>query len=349
VLAITLQDLRFRARRFLIASIGAALVFAMTLLLSGLAAGFSVEINRTVHALGARSWVVAAGSSGRMVALSPLSGVVASQVAADPGAERVGPVVIAPQVAEVHGVQKSANLIGFVPGDLGAPPIASGRQVASKGEAVVDARLKLGVGGQFTMSGNRFVVVGTASDLTLLGGVPNAYVTLTDAQMVVFGGRPLLNAVLTAGVPRALPPGTDLYTNKRVEQASLIQMAAGRSSISNSRFLMWVIAAVIVAALVYVSALERARDFAVLKALGSSSAVLFGGLAVQATLVSLVAAAVGAVLANFMRGIFAQPVVIPSSAFILLPVSALIIGLLASLAALRRAVSVDPATAFAGP
>jgi putative ABC transport system permease protein len=252
-------------------------------------------------------------------------------------------------VAEVHGAQKSANLIGFVPGDLGAPPIASGRQVASKGEAVVDARLKLGVGGQFTMSGNHFVVVGTASDLTLLGGVPNAYVMLTDAQMVVFGGRPLLNAVLTSGVPRALPPGTDLYTNKRVEQASLIQMAAGRSSISNSRFLMWVIAAVIVAALVYVSALERARDFAVLKALGSSSAVLFGGLAVQATLVSLVAAAVGAVLANFMRGIFAQPVVIPSSAFILLPVSALIIGLLASLAALRRAVSVDPATAFAGP
>jgi putative ABC transport system permease protein len=192
-------------------------------------------------------------------------------------------------------------------------------------------------------------VVGTANDLTLLGGVPNAYVTLTDAQMVVFGGRPLLNAVLTAGVPRALPAGTDVFTNQRVEKASLIQMAAGRSSISNSRFLMWVIAAVIVAALVYVSALERARDFAVLKALGSSSTVLFAGLAVQATLVSLVAAAVGAVLANFMRGIFAQPVVIPSSAFILLPVSALIIGLLASLAALRRAVAVDPATAFAGP
>src|SRR5467141_2182950 len=99
VLAITLQDLRFRARRFLIASIGAALVFAMTLLLSGLAAGFSVEINRPVRALGARSWVVAAGSSGRMVALSPLSAQVESQVAADPGAGRVGPVVIAPQVA----------------------------------------------------------------------------------------------------------------------------------------------------------------------------------------------------------------------------------------------------------
>jgi putative ABC transport system permease protein len=349
MLAITLQDLRFRARRFLIASIGAALVFAMTLLLSGLAAGFSVEINRTVHALGAQSWVVAAGASGRMVALSPLSAAVVPQVAADPGAGRVGPVVIAPQVAEVNGAQKSANLIGFIPGDLGAPPIVSGRQVASNGEAVVDARLKLGVGRQFTMNGHHFTVVGTASGLTLLSGVPNAYVTLPDAQAVVFGGRAIVSAVLTAGVPRTVPAGMAVYTNKRIEQATLNQMAAGRSSISSSRFLMWLIAAVIVAALVYVSALERARDFAVLKALGSSSTVLFGGLAVQATLVSLVAAALGAVLANFMRGIFAQPVVVPSSAYILLPVSALIIGLLASLAALRRAVSVDPATAFAGP
>ena len=162
MLAITLQDLRFRARRFLIASIGAALVFAMTLLLSGLAAGFSVEINRTVHALGAQSWVVAAGASGRMVSLSPLSAAVVPQVAADPGAGRVGPVVIAPQVAEVNGAQKSANLIGFIPGDLGAPPIVSGRQVASNGEAVVDTRLKLGVGRQFTMNGHHFTVVGTA-------------------------------------------------------------------------------------------------------------------------------------------------------------------------------------------
>jgi putative ABC transport system permease protein len=49
-----------------------------------------------------------------------------------------------------------------------------------------------------------------------------------------------------------------------------------------------------------------------------------------------------------MTGIFAQPVDIPGSAFIVLPLSALVVGLLASLAALRRAASVDPAAAFAG-
>ncbi|HEY5252641.1 MAG TPA: FtsX-like permease family protein, partial [Acidimicrobiales bacterium] len=103
-----------------------------------------------------------------------------------------------------------------------------------------------------------------------------------------------------------------------------------------------------VAALIYVTALERTRDFAVLKALGSSSRLLFAGLATQAILVSLAAAAVGAAISTFMTGLFAQPVDIPGNAYIILPISALIVGLVASLAALRRAVSVDPAVAFAG-
>ena len=65
ILGITLQDLRFRARQFLIAVAGAGLVFAMGLLMSGLAAGFSTEINQTVMGTGADSWLLAAGTPGR--------------------------------------------------------------------------------------------------------------------------------------------------------------------------------------------------------------------------------------------------------------------------------------------
>ena len=42
-------------------------------------------------------------------------------------------------------------------------------------------------------------------------------------------------------------------------------------------------------------------------------------------------------------------VVVPMSAYLLLPVIAIAIGLLASVAGLRRAVTVDPALAFGGP
>ena len=42
-------------------------------------------------------------------------------------------------------------------------------------------------------------------------------------------------------------------------------------------------------------------------------------------------------------------VVVPAIAYVALPLAAMVIGLLASLAGFRRAVAVDPALAFGGP
>lgn len=349
MLTITLQDLRFRSRQFIIAVVGAGLVFAMTLLLAGMAAGFGVEINQTVTGLGAQSWVLASGSVGRIAALSPIPQSDVAVVAHAPGVTQADPLVVVPQAAQVPGLPaKSVNLIGYRPGGLGTPTAVTGHTVTGPGQAVVDTRLGLGVGRHFTVSGHLFRVVGTVTDRTLLGGVADAYVTLREAQNVVFGGQPLIGAVLTTGVPRDLPAGLARLSNTQIERASLAQLSSAVSSIDNSRGFMWVIAAIIVAALIYVTALERTRDFAVLKALGSSSRLLFAGLAAQAVAVALAAAVVAAIIANFMTGLFAQPVDIPGSAFVVLPLSAVIVGLLASVAALRRAVSVDPSAAFAG-
>ena len=351
MLTITLQDLRFRTRQFVIAVIGAGLVFAMTLLLAGLAAGFSVEINQTVQGVGAQSWALASGSVGRIAALSPIPESDVSAVERTPGVTNAVPLIVVPQAAKVvGGPTQSVNLIGFQPGQgLGGPgePV-TGNAVMASGEAVVDSRMNLGIGQRFTVSGQIFKVVGVVANRSLLGGTPNAYVTIGDAQEVIFGGRPLIGAVLISGRPQSLPAGLQLFSNAQIEAASLAQMAQGVSSISNSRAFMWVIAALIVAALVYVTALERTRDFAVLKAVGASTGKLFAGLAAQAVIVALAAAVIAAAVSSFMTGLFAQPVDIPGSAFVVLPLSALVVGLFASLAALRRAASIDPASAFAG-
>jgi putative ABC transport system permease protein len=90
------------------------------------------------------------------------------------------------------------------------------------------------------------------------------------------------------------------------------------------------------------------RDFAVLKALGSSSAALFGSLCLQAVLVTLLAAAFGTVLSFFLTGVFNQPLSVPTSAYATLPLVALVVGVAASLVALRRATSADPVAAFGG-
>ncbi len=235
MLTITLQDLRFRARQFVIAVIGAGLVFAMTLLLAGLAQGFKVEINQTVEGMGAQSWVLPTGSVARIASLPPILESAVSAVAQSPGITRAEPLIVVPQAAEIVGRQaQSVNLIGYQPGQsLGGPgaPI-TGRPLAGNGQAVIDARLGLGIGRSFTVSGHIFQVVGVVRDRTLLGGEPNAYVTLNDAQRVIFGGRPLIGAVLITGSARSLPAGYSVISNTQVEAASLAQLSSAVSSIS---------------------------------------------------------------------------------------------------------------------
>lgn len=112
---------------------------------------------------------------------------------------------------------------------------------------------------------------------------------------------------------------------------------------------MGVVAALIVGSIIYMSALERTRDFAVFKAVGVSTTSILGGLALQAVIIAMLSAALGVVLSLVLAPLFPMRVDIPQGAFLLLPVVAVAIGLIASGAGLRRAVSVDPALAFGGP
>jgi putative ABC transport system permease protein len=213
---------------------------------------------------------------------------------------------------------------------------------------VVDRKTGLAVGDGFRIGSLTFRVVGSVADRTIDGGLPSVYVALHDAQRVAFGGAPLVTAVATRGVPRAAPPGLRVLSNSTVETQTLQALSGAVSSIENARTLMWAVATIIVAALVYVSALQRVRDFAVLKALGSTSRTLFASLCLQSVIVTLVAAAFGAAICNLLKGVFNQPIAIPTSAFVTLPLVAIVVGLLSSLVALRTATGADPAAAFGG-
>jgi len=318
----------------------------MALLLTGMAAGFSSEIHNTVRATSAPWWILSSSASGRIGALPPIPASSVARVAADPGAGRVAPIVVGGQTAEVGTSQRDVVLLGAVPGRLGSTTAARGDPVRRSGEAVVDSRLHIPLGSRFTVAGVPLTVVGSVRGRTLFAGQPNVYVSLADAQQILYRGRPLIGAVLATGVPQNLPAGLTARTGREIERASLTQMASAVSSISNTRVLMWAIAAFLVAALIYVSSLQRSRDFALLKALGASSASLFAGLAVQAVIVALSAAAIAAALSTRMTGLFAQPVDVPGTAYAVLPLAAIVVGLIGSVAALRRAVSSDPATAF---
>jgi putative ABC transport system permease protein len=114
------------------------------------------------------------------------------------------------------------------------------------------------------------------------------------------------------------------------------------------RWLLWAVAAGIIAAVVYLSALERTSDFAVLKAIGVSTRDLALGLVVQAVILAALAAALSVGIELAMAPASAIPVEVSLLTYLTLPLVAVAVGVLASAIALRRAVKIDPALAFGG-
>ena len=347
MLAVTFADLRFRARQFAIAIAGVGLVLSMALLLTGLAAGFRAEVAGTVNGVGAQTWVLSKSAQGRITAFAAFPDLEAVAISDEAGVRRAAPLLVAPfQVAHAGTKTLTVNLIGVAIGRLGDPSVITGSRLAQPGDIVVDDKLHLAVGSDLVLGGRTFHVVGEATNRTLVGGGALVYVPLASAQAVVTGGQPLITAVVTTGTPASLPHGLVALSPTQVINDTVGQLASAVSSIENTRYLMWAVAAAIVASLLYVAALERRRDFAVLKALGSSSGALFGSLVIEAVVVTLLATVIAELLVNFLVPLFSQPVDINASAYATLPVIAVVVGILASVSALRRVTGADPAAAF---
>jgi putative ABC transport system permease protein len=243
---------------------------------------------------------------------------------------------------------KDVNVIGYDLAGIGAPPVTSGRRPRKPHETVADVALGLRLGQHVDLGGERLTVVGLAGGITYYFGTPTLFIPLADAQQIALGGRPLAMAIVTRGVPHALPSGLRAMTNDQVATDLLRPLKSGTQSIYFIDVLLWVVAAGIIGSIVYLSALERTRDFAVLKATGSTNASLMAGLAVQAALLSLVSVAIAIVLAKLLAPIFPFAVEITLAEILFLALVSLAVGLFASLAGLRRAVAVDPALAFGG-
>ena len=347
MLITTLRDLQWRLRRFLIAGLGAAMVFALTLVLAGLSASFTAEAGRVVDAVDADAWVVPDGVDGVFTTISVVPGSLAAQVAALPGVARADEIVVLHHTVESDGV-KDINLIGFSPGGLGSPPVRDGRLPQSVSEVVVDDSLGAPIGTRLPLAGKQVTVVGLTHGMTVNAGQPMAYLRIADAQQLFVQGADVANAVVTRGVPSTVPDGYQVRSREATRDDLLRPLRGAIDSLHLTLLLLWAVAALVVGSVVYLSALERGRDFAVYKATGWTTRSLAGGLALQATVLSVGAALLGLVVAQGLLPVFPLTFDVPVGARLLLPAVGLLVGLLASAAGLRRAVGVDPALAFGG-
>ncbi|MDQ1697936.1 MAG: putative transport system permease protein, partial [Frankiaceae bacterium] len=208
MLTVTLADLRMRARQFAIAVVGATLVFAMALVMAGLAGGFRAEAGRTVAAVGADGFVVRTGAGGPFTSPADLDQRMLAAVRRLPGVTAADPLIVQPsETVRAGGEDVYGHLIGVRPGGLGAPVAQEGRGLRRPGDAVVDVLTQLRLGSTFSLGPRRFTVVGRVKGMTYLAGTPSIYVTLHDAREVAFAGRPDMTSIAVRGRPGAMPAG----------------------------------------------------------------------------------------------------------------------------------------------
>jgi putative ABC transport system permease protein len=230
------------------------------------------------------------------------------------------------------------------------PAADEGRQPTAPGEVLISTRLTgYGIGDQVDVAGTPLTVVGTRHDSTALAGTPNLFVLLADAQKIGFAGLPVVSAVAVHGTPDAVPDGFTIGGNDIARADLLRAIAKAKSSITLITVLLWLVAASIIGAVVYLTALERQRDFAVFKATGVATRSILAGMVLQAAILAIAAALVGSVIASLLGPRFPMIVALELRAHLLLPVFAVLVGTIASVGGMRRVISVDPALAFGGP
>ena len=346
MLIAALRDLQWRKRRFVIAIVGTGLVFAMTLVLTGLANGFRVEAVRTVDSLGLDGYLVKSGATGPFLG----SAAFPATKMAVPGTELAVPLVYgSASTPDEKGSARSVNVFGGPGSGPGMPALKSGRAPSLPHEAAVSDTMKKPLGATLEVGSRNLQIVGLVDDSTALAGQANIFLTVEGAQKLLFSGQSLISSIGLKGMPERAPSGFLLVNRAGAINDLLRALTGARQAMTLMAGLLWVVAALIVGSMIYMSAMERTRDFAVFKAVGVPTGSILAGLAMQAVIVAVLAALLGGVLSVLLGPLFPMRVDIPQAAFLLLPVVAVTIGVLASIAGLRRAVAVDPALAFGGP
>jgi putative ABC transport system permease protein len=337
-----LFDLLHRRRRFVLAVIATSLAFGLSLLMAGTIAHLKNETNRIVALFQADRFVVADGGTGPFTTTRLLPESVVQTIRSVPGVTRANAFVNARE--NLKG--KDVNILGVEPGGLGSPRLHRGTGAEHSGEAVTDTTLGYHVGDHFELGKKQFVVTGTATDTTFYFGQPTVFLTVKDVQDNFLEGAPYVTAIAVNGDVRTPPRGTQVMDDAAVKQDLNRPQKSGTQTVAIFNTLLWLMAAGIVATMVYLTALERSRDIAVLKAMGTANSTLFGGMAVQGLALALAACVVGAIVSLALTPIMPFSVETPVSAYVQVLVIGVVVGLVAALVGLRRAVHIDPALAF---
>ena len=186
---LALKDVRRHAGKFVATIVGVGLLLSIVLVMNGIYQGNIYDGVWLIENTATDLWVVERGRGGPFTESSRLPGDAHESVAATPGVARASPFISYAAQREIGGSSQQFTIIGYdVFGGLGGPGrLVAGRAIqAAHWEMVADARLGLALGERLRLGAREYTVVGLTRNAVDPAGNPLVYLSLPDAQEVLY-------------------------------------------------------------------------------------------------------------------------------------------------------------------
>jgi putative ABC transport system permease protein len=365
----SLREIAFAKGRFALIGGVVALITVLLVLLTGLTNGLSHQNTSALKRLDAERIIFSAPADDSGRSSFTESGITADQLATwqdNVGAGSVERLGVAQSRAEAAGGGAvGVAVLGLEDDTALAPglPALHGQSHPGPGQVVlsdtVATDLGVSVGQELKLSSTTLTVAGITADENY-SHVPVAWVTMTDFPAIAHLTEGIEATALAIPASTSTPdPATlaaadavagTIATDTPGSFAALPAYQSERGSLLMMQGFLYAISALVVVSFLSVWTIQRTREIAVLRALGSSNAYLRRDSLTQAALVL----ALGVLTGGFagLGGGLAISSAVPFAldlATIALPVlGVLVLGLLGALLATRRVASIDPLLALGG-
>lgn len=186
---LAIQDVRRHLGKFIATILGVGLLFAIVLIMNGIFAGNVADGVWLIENTDTDLWVVERDRGGPFNEQSRLPEDAYKSIAATPGVAQASPFIAYGVQREIHGKEQQYTIIGYdVFGGLGGPGrIVEGRPIErAHYELVADKKLGVSLGERVRLGVHEYTVVGLTKGGVDSGGNPLVYLSLPDAQEVLY-------------------------------------------------------------------------------------------------------------------------------------------------------------------
>lgn len=372
------RDIAHQWQRFLATGVGLGLLFTIVLAMGGIYKGMVVEATVLLDTMQTDLWIVQKGTRGPFAERSVIPESLETRARAVPGVSSSRPFSTF-TIQPVHkGKTLRLSLVGLSwPEDKGERlTLAQGRFLSTPhDEIVVDKTLGLSIGETLHLGDRDYRVVGIGKGLVSSGGDALGFVTQRDADLIqqylvpealrvarasgTSFGSPGVSAVLVNVKDKAtlefvrahIAKWDDVSVYTTDEQKSFLLEGVidkARRQIGLFRALLAIVSGIVVSLVIFNMTVSKSREIALLKLMGAKLSLVVGMIVKQSLTLSLLAFGVALLLSQVAFPAFPRRVIVGREELIVSFALSIAIALLASIAAVRRALRIPATTILAG-